>query len=196
MFQALAYLDVNHPVVAWAAYRGTLVSAATVGAAPTDNARPVSMMFAGMIQQQANSRLNNELLIDMVRRQRHSHNVSRLTGMYFFADFSEAKVAESWGAHFRPENLGEFEIHTTSPLTRVDSNWITYAPRDAEGRLRASDLSWIDRYWAGEAHDDGPVWETSLTAELSFSVPNSDSVPTKCSRVDVQMRSILLRCRG
>ena len=116
--------------------------------------------------------------------------------MYFAQISAKPKLAESWGAHFRPENLGDFEIHTTSPLTRVDSNWITYAPRDGEGRLRASDLSWIDRYWAGEAHGDGPVWETIVDAGLSFSVPNSDSVPTKCSRVDFQMRSILLRCRS
>ena len=95
----------------------------------------------------------------MVRRQRHSHNVSRLTGMYFFADFSEAKVAESWGDISGRRILESLNSHHVASDT-VDSNWITYAPRDPEGRLRASDLSWIDRYWAGEAHDNGPVWET------------------------------------
>ena len=118
------------------------------------------MMFAGMIQHQANARFQNELLIDAVRRQRYAHQVSRLAGMYFFTDPDEAKAAQNWGAHFRAENLAEVAVHNASPPTRVDANWITCAPLDAHGRLEGSDLSWIDRYWIGQARDNSPVWET------------------------------------
>jgi len=158
--KAFAYLDVDHPIVAWAVYRGTLVSVAAVGSAPTASHRPVSMMFAGMIQHQANARFQNELLIDAVRRQRYAHQVSRLTGMYFFTDHDEAKAAQNWGAYFRAESLSEVAVYSASPRTRVDANWITAAPLDTHGRLEVSDLSWIDCYWMGRSCDNRPVWET------------------------------------
>ena len=63
-FQAFAYLNIDHPVVAWGVYRGVIVSAQVTGTPPTC---PVSMMFAAMVQSQNNARFQNELLIDFVR---------------------------------------------------------------------------------------------------------------------------------
>ena len=93
-FSALAYLDVEHPVVAWGVYRGVLVSA-TAGPPPDGGAQPVSMMFARMLEQRNIMRLNNELLIESVRAHRHSHQVSRLEGMFFFERNTEAYAAEA-----------------------------------------------------------------------------------------------------
>ena len=55
-FQAFAYLDIEHPVVAWGVYRGVLVSAQASAAPPNC---PVSMMFAGIIHHKNNVRLQN-----------------------------------------------------------------------------------------------------------------------------------------
>ncbi|MCI0428593.1 MAG: DUF2441 domain-containing protein [Nitrospiraceae bacterium] len=156
-FQGFAFLDVDHPVVAWGVYRGVLVSAQATGTPPDS---PVSLMFARTMHLQNNARFQNELIIESVRAQRFPHHVSRLSGMYFFTVFDEATGALSWGGHFRRENLAELEVHPVRAAARVDSNWITYAPVDSTGRLDRTDISWIDRYWQGEAYGDSPIWET------------------------------------
>lgn len=144
--QGFAYLNVDHPVVAWGVYRGVLVSAQVTGTPPE---YPVSMMFAGMVQSQSNARFQNELLIDAVRIQRYPQQVSRLSGMYFFEDPAQAENATAWGGHFRQENLTELEVHPVGVSTRANSDWITYAKVDGDGRLDQTDLSWIEHYWAG-----------------------------------------------
>lgn len=155
-FQAFAYLDIDHPVVAWGVYRGILVSAHAEARPPQ---APVSMMFASMIQHQNNARLHNELLIEGVRAQRFSDRVPRLTGMYFFVDIAQAYAAQSWGDHFRRENLVEVEVRPVRPYSKVDANWITYAECDSAGRMDRARTDWIEKYWAGESFSDQPVWE-------------------------------------
>jgi hypothetical protein len=60
-----AYVDIEHPVVAWAAYRGSLVSVNAEFSPPNC---PVSMMFSGMLYNQNHSRLLNELIIEKYRQ--------------------------------------------------------------------------------------------------------------------------------
>lgn len=158
-FQGFAYLNVEHPVVAWGVYRGVLVSAQATGTPPEC---PVSMMFAGIVQHRNNARFQNELQLDAVRLQRFAQEVSRLAGMYFFEDLAQARAATTWGGHFRPENLADLEIHPVGRATRFDSNWITYAGVDGDGRFDQTDLSWIDRYWSGQPLGNSPVWETII----------------------------------
>lgn len=155
-FQAFAYLDIDHPVVAWGAYRGILVSAHAEARPPQ---APVSMMFAGMIQRQNNARLYNELLIEGVRARQFPDQVPRLTGMYYFIDVTQAKAAQSWGGHFRRENLVEVEVNPVRPYSKLDANWITYAECDSAGRIDPARTGWIDKYWAGEPFSDQPIWE-------------------------------------
>ena len=156
-FQAFAYLDIDHPVVAWGAYRGVLISAHAEARPPE---APVSMMFAGMIQHENNARLHNEFLIERVRTEKFWHQISRLTGMYFFTDVGQADAALPWGGHFRPENLAELEVHPVGPYSKVDANWITHAEVDGNGRIDPAATEWIEKYWAGEPSSDSPVWET------------------------------------
>jgi hypothetical protein len=156
-FQAFAYLDIDHPVVAWGAYRGVMVSAHAEARPPE---APVSMMFAGMIQHENNARLHNEFLIERVRAEKFSQQVSRLTGMYFFTDVAQAEAALPWGGHFRTENLAELEVHPVGPFRKVDANWITHAKLDGNGRIDTAATEWIEKYWAGEPFSDSPVWET------------------------------------
>lgn len=153
--QVFAYLDIDQPFVAWASYRGVLVSAHAKYQPPQC---PISMMFAGMIAAQNNVRFRNEMLIETWRQQHFPTCNSRLTGMYFFEDMASAQRLKNWGYHFTPEYLAELALHPSSSITKVDSNWITYAPLDKNGYI--TDPSWIPRYWSGEAHPDHePLWE-------------------------------------
>lgn len=154
-WRVFAFIDVEHPVVAWASYRGVLVSANAEFSPPNC---PISMMFAGIIRTQNNARLHNELLIEKYRQQHYPHCNSRLTGMYFFENPHSASHAYEWGGHFSPENLAEVLLFSISPVSRHDANWITFAPLDDNGRI--GNEEWIRRYWSGEPFPEKePLWE-------------------------------------
>lgn len=155
MLQAYAFVDVDHPVVAWAAYRGVLVSA---NAAYPPPQCPISMMFAGIVLNQNNVRLHNELVIEKYRQLYFTNHNSRLTSMYFFEDLCSARQAYEWGEHFSPEYLGEFELYPSNPISRLDSNWITYAPLRQDRKILDED--WINEYWSGKPFPGkNPLWE-------------------------------------
>jgi hypothetical protein len=165
---AYAYLDINDPVCAWAAYRSVLVSAGA--AASKGEAGLISLMSAGLMRAGRQSRLSNELILENFRRVRHPNRVSRLSGMYCFLDIESAqRAAALWGSfrnHFRPEYLVELHIQTSFSRDRLDSNWITLSSRDENGFF-IGDLNWIDRYWGGEPFPDRlPIWETLLEGRM------------------------------
>lgn len=150
-----ACIDIDHPVVAWAAYRGVLVSAQSGHEYPQC---PVSVMMAGMLKHRNRTRLLNEFSIERVRQLRHAECVSRLTGMYFFEDPSVLESAADWGGHFHSEYLAELGLLPGATISRHDANWITFAPLDHVGALMSVD--WADAYWAGEAFPGrAPIWE-------------------------------------
>ena len=155
MQSVFACIDIDHPVVAWAAYRGVLVSAQTGHEYPNC---PISVMMAGMLKSRNRTRLMNELEIEKVRQLRHSECVSRLTGMYFFEEQSSMESASDWGGHFHPDYHAELGLFSDSTYSRHDANWITLAPLDTSGLIKSVD--WIDNYWAGEPYPNrNPVWE-------------------------------------
>jgi hypothetical protein len=164
--RVFAFLDVDHPPVAWAAMRGVLVS---VDRAPGPTRSFASFMMAGLIQHQSNWRLNNETIVEYVRTLRFDKKVSRLRGVYFFEDRGQAQKAidQKWGGHFELSNLVELELYPQGEVTRVDANWITEAPRSPDGRLDTTDLTWIDKYWKGETKSDDPTWEIVASGEAT-----------------------------
>lgn len=171
--QAFAFLDLEHPPVAWAVMRGLLVSVKDVS--PIESKGFVSFMLAGMIENENNRRMFNEFVIEWIRATNFPKNVSRLQGMYFFRTRAEAEARigdERWPSYFRYENLLEVELHLLEPPTVVDANWITFAPRERDGRIRKGDLNWITRYWNGEPYNDAPVWE--LICNGTAVVPDTD----------------------
>jgi hypothetical protein len=128
-------------------------------------------MSAAMMRAGSRARLNNELAIESIRRQRHAGRVSRLRGMYCFLDAESAqRAAALWGSfrnHFRPEFLAELHLQATSRGDRLDSNWITYAKRDENRFLLASELEQFDRYWRGEEFPGKvPIWETIIEGRM------------------------------
>src|SRR3954447_10188930 len=102
---AYVYLNVDDPICARCAVRGTLVSA---GAASSDPGF-VSMMAVSLMKNDRAPRFANEMIIELVRRARYPHMVSRLTGLYCFLDLDPAeRAAALWSVwHIRPANLVE-----------------------------------------------------------------------------------------
>lgn len=154
-----AFLDMDHPAVAWALMRGMLVSASHAAASPSF----LSFMQAGMIAAGDNTRIFNESIIEMHRAIFFPQLPSRMRSMYFFGSRGDAEARindREWPSYFTAENLLEFELLCETVPTVVDANWITYAPIDkVTGRIALKDLSWISKYWQGEPYNERPVWE-------------------------------------
>jgi hypothetical protein len=154
-----AFVDLEHPAVAWAVMRGMLVSASHASTFPGF----ISFMQAGMILAGNNSRIYNESIIELWRARYFPAAVSRMQGIYFLETKAEAKSRigdNDWPPYFIAENLLEFELLTDKPVTKVDANWITFAKTDSStGQISLSDLDWISEYWKGTPQKDGPVWE-------------------------------------
>jgi hypothetical protein len=97
---AWAFLNITHPVCAWATYRGSLVSI-----------RPepgfLSIWSLSMIQSGDLHRIHREVSLEVHRAQFYPKQVTRLKGMYCFTDLKSAEAAMKWGSHFRPEYLAE-----------------------------------------------------------------------------------------
>lgn len=167
---AYIYLDIRDPVCAWATYRGVLVSVSP-DPRQEDLIGGISLMSAAILRSESLARLSNELAIERIRQLRHPGRVSRLRGMYCFLDAEDAqRAAALWGSfrnHFRPDFLADVCLQSTSRRDRLDSNWITYAKRDENGFLLASELDQFDRYWRGDEYPGKlPIWETIVDGRM------------------------------
>jgi hypothetical protein len=155
ILKVFACLDIKHPIVAWGAYRGVLVSAL---ADFSQEGCPVSMMLAEMLRTENGSRLKNELEIERIRQMSFPSLPSRLTAMYFFESSTDIERISNWGPHFRREYCAELNLYPTDSVSRHDSNWITNAKLDSSGHI--VDTDWIPAYWKGEPFQgDEPIWE-------------------------------------
>jgi hypothetical protein len=159
------YLDIEHPVVAWATYRGALVSAGTAATEPG----ALSMFATNLFEFSGNPRLHNELVIDAARPRSRS-TPSRLRGLFCFPDRDSAlRAAETgWGGgHFRKDQLAEAHAEEIAGAPRFDSNWITYAPLDDRGLMVPTESAWIGQYWEGQPFPGHqPVWECIVEGRL------------------------------
>lgn len=145
---AYAYLNIDHPLCAWATYRGALV---------TPPAQPgfLSVWTAGLLGNGDPVRLRRELALEAVRAAHFPDRVSRLRGMFCFLDRASAEGASVWGGHFTPDYLAELSLSEASPVRgRQDANWITYG---------SPDLKWAADYWRGIPYPGAePIWEVIL----------------------------------
>ena len=152
------FLDIQRPHVAWAAYRGVLVSCpSTVGF--------VSFWHASMLQNATSQIASREMELEKVRKQRFPNRTSRLKGLYCFLDLESAKRASLWdGDHFTLNNLAELalkRLKTEIVWTRTGSRAPEAFPSD----------QWMPRYWEGDPFPDKePIWETLFRAGQLFLV--------------------------
>lgn len=156
---AYAFLNIDHPLCAWATYRGTLVCA------PNDPGF-ISVWTAGLIRADHAGRMTKELTIEAVRVAQFPDRISRLRGMFCFLDAESAGRVGSWGEHFKPDFMAELSLAEAGiRRDRLDANWITNAPIDGAGHL--ADDSWIQNYWAGDPYPNKePIWETLVDGRL------------------------------
>lgn len=94
-----------------------------------------------------------ELEIEDIRCRLFPHNVSRLSGLYFFQDLKSARRAgQRWDGNFREEHLSEIEITEQKVVSKYDSEWISQ-------HMRSNGSSWISSYLAGLSMGAAPLWE-------------------------------------
>lgn len=151
---AWAYLNVRHPVCAWAAYRGVLVSA------PTDPGF-VSVWSASLLKADNSAWVRREVNLEVERQRYFPNLISRLSGMYCFSDLRSAELALAWGSasnHFRVQNFVELSLaEATFSGARHDANWIIFP----------TSRIWQRQYWQGLPHPDhDPVWEVLALGRL------------------------------
>lgn len=162
-----AFLNITHPLCAWATYRAVLVSQQ----AASDQPGFVSVWMATLLSAANPGRTSFEFELERVRREKFPDRVSRLTGLYCFLSLEDAeKAANLWGAtgnnHFRKEYLAELHLGDATGRDQLDSGWITYAPRDNDGFLTATD--WMKDYWSGKQYPGkDPIWETLVHGRVS-----------------------------
>jgi hypothetical protein len=160
---AYAFLNINHPLCAWATYRGKLVCA------PSEPGF-LSVWTAVMMHVNDPARVNREFILEQARAAQFPDRISRLRGMFCFLDIASAERACSWAtnpnSHFRAEYLAELHLGEVGPRRdRLDSNWITHAPVNGRGFL--TEVAWIPSYCAGEPYPNAtPIWETLVEGRM------------------------------
>jgi hypothetical protein len=157
MNKGYLFLNVDLPMVAWAAGRGVLVPARS----GKNEIGWVSVMLASLIRNNKVSRLANERIIEAIRSSKYPSIASRMTGLFYFGDLDTAeRAAKEWQHSFKLPNLTEIEIIGNEITSRFDSNWYTDAPRDSEGVFDPLYTKWIDSYLVGEPMPTKePLWE-------------------------------------
>jgi hypothetical protein len=160
------YFDIEPLPAAWAAYRGQMCSAASIG---TSSFRPIAYWPYGLLKGAAAgdlkklSRLEKEFALEKVRREYYPTCVSRLHGIYMWeseedAIRCEAKWRPKEGQYFDRQQLVEVGF-TYSNLTRVDTQWIDHFVLANATDLDQDNLAWTHAYWRGEPFDSNPHWE-------------------------------------
>lgn len=145
---AWAFLDISKPACAWSAYRGVLVPA------PSEEGF-VSVWASNLIRKGSSYWLSMELMLEEVRRRDFPARVSRLSGMYCFADRDSVDVAiATWPmAHFKKDNLVDLYCERRDEAAPLDANWITNSRSHV-------DPNWGSAYWSGEPFPhEPPAWE-------------------------------------
>ena len=155
-----AFLDISLPHIAWAVYRGVLI---TPQREPIAGGRLVSLWLASQFLHRTH--LARELDLETVRKQHFPDMVSRLVCMYCFLDKSCADQAVGWGPHFRPDNLAELCLkECTMNDHPLDANWISVGPCEA----KRVDSDWMHRYWSGERYPEAdPIWEALVEGKVT-----------------------------
>ena len=123
---AYVFLNIKKPHVAWATYRGILVTT------PAEPEGFISLWYADMLQQRHSSHFKKEMLLEKVRQVWFPYRISRLRGLFCFSGINNAKSATRlWNSseknNFSLENLAEIGLAEANGNDIFDSNWITFS---------------------------------------------------------------------
>lgn len=148
---AYVFLDIGRPHVAWATYRGKLVTI------PPEPQGFISLWFGDMLRQKESLHFKKEWALEQVRQGWFASRISRLRGFFCFPDFDSAsRASRIWNTsgkdNYNLENLAEISLAETDGREVYDSNWITHS-HDIQ-------LEWMQHYWNGDPFpNEEPVWE-------------------------------------
>lgn len=154
-----AYLNIDHPMVAWEVAIGRLQSMGEI----TGEKFGISLWAYSMLQTHVRGkhpmRFLNELRLEHVRMLRYPHCVSRLHGMYFFKSEDDAQAAVSrWGISGKEKYISAVQF-SPSAMTEVDSEWITCNL----GSCNSS--AWMESYWSGATAGIRPLTEVLVMGQ-------------------------------
>lgn len=160
-----AYLNIDHPMVAWEVAIGRIRSPSEIREKGFGVSLWQYQKFYKYAKEDSSKEFINELKLEVIRRNSYPNQVSRLQGVYFFESEELANIAvERWGVPGRKKYISKVYF-SASALTRVDSEWIT-------SYLRSEDDSWMRSYWKGEALGVEPL--TEVLASGIGTVDNRD----------------------
>lgn len=147
-----AYLNINHPLVAWEVAIGRIKSICD----NNEEEFGVSLWFYGLLEKlrknSNDSRVINELKLELLRLNKFDQKVSRLTGVYFFSSKELAETAlDRWGLPHQKKYISEVYFSGNS-YTEVDSEWITTY-------LKTKNTDWMKSYWNGDVLGVKPLTE-------------------------------------
>lgn len=150
--RAWVYLNISDPLVAWAAYRGILVSADRVG-----HPHAISHWHANLLRSapDAPSSYRVEQLVEQTRQRTMSECASRLVGFYAFPDRQTA-IQVGARSGFDRSCLVEIEILEGSTISSLDSAWWQEMPNP-------SGTGWIESYLSGRSF--GPHRQAELVIQ-------------------------------
>lgn len=149
-----AYLNINHPMVAWEVAIGRIRSACDLGMEHQNFG--ISLWQYNLLKKYSvhgsNRRFVNELLLESVRQEKYQAAVSRLRGVYFFESERDAHAAiDRWGIPGNRKFITPVNFSANN-TTHVDSEWIT-------SYLNSDETDWMERYWNGDTLGESPLTE-------------------------------------
>ncbi len=120
--------------------------------------------------------LEQELLLEQIRKQKFPNKPSRLTGLFYFSEKNDAENAQKYVnvKHFQNICLQEIALAPDIKIEKFDMNWISFYREYKEQYPN----DWMEKYWNGEIcdiktnQDIPPIWE-SIT-ESGFIVPDKN----------------------
>lgn len=157
--EGFVYLNIDHPAVAWNAYRGVLFSRAYIA---THHGPSLLSMREAVIQGDRDTRrYQTELALEELRVAEFPGAVSRLSGMFVFDEVHSALSAleAEWGGDYiNPDYLTDVGV-SYRKATRMDANWISKM-LDADASLKDGWEPMARAYWAGLPCEGArPIWE-------------------------------------
>lgn len=155
LYLNIADANANSFAPAWAAYRGLL---ATPNVLLDEQTRRTHLGLTPHLTRLFRGgdgvKLEKELMLEKMRREKYPHSVSRLNCIYCWPDEASARTAPKYwsnqGAHFQDRYLVEIGVEAPRPPTTVDTRWIDRYVVNSNERLEDIGVKWIDSYWSGE----------------------------------------------
>lgn len=149
----VAWLNIDHPMVAWEVAIGRLCSPLQA----EDGWPRISLWAMNHlrdVQGPSEVQIANEFRMEKMRREKYGHCVSRLDCLYFFEDIDTARSAlKRWGGHRNPAYLSEVSFCASNKFA-ADSEWIS-----ANIGHPSSDDAWMESYWKGDCAGVQPLSE-------------------------------------